>query len=171
MKREKNGGRIYLAVIGGGDVDEATAALAFEIGKLAAAEGWVLLNGGLGGVMEAASRGAAEVGGIVIGLLPGTDRSEGNRFLSLALPTGLGHLRNAVLVTMSDAVIAVDGGFGTLSEIAFARLREKPVVGVGVENGIAKTTGGEPLFASVAGSPAGAVARVKELLAKKRESI
>jgi uncharacterized protein (TIGR00725 family) len=156
-------GRTYVAVIGGGEVDAETAALARETGRLIAAEGWVLLCGGMSGVMEAASAGAAEAGGLVVGLLPGTDRSEGNPYLTLALPTGLGHVRNTVLVTACDAAVAIAGGFGTLSEIAFARLRGKPVVGLAAGSGWAVKDKSE-LFSAVESKPAKAVARVKELL-------
>ncbi len=90
--------------------------------------GAVVLCGGLGGVMEAVSRGAAEAGGTVVGILPGPDRSSGNRYLSLALATGLGEARNAILTCAADAVIAIGGGWGTLSEIGLARRRERPVV-------------------------------------------
>ncbi len=90
------------------------------VGRLLAEAGCVVVTGGLGGVMEASSRGAAEAGGLVVGLLPGTERAAGNPYLSLALPTGLGELRNGLIVRASDAVICVGGSWGTLSEIALA---------------------------------------------------
>ncbi|MBN2351516.1 MAG: TIGR00725 family protein [Spirochaetales bacterium] len=170
MKTGAAVGRIYVAVIGGGEADEASAALARETGRLVAGEEWVLLNGGLGGVMEAASQGAAGADGTVVGLLPGTERSDGNPYLTLALPTGLGHVRNTLLVTMSDAVIAIAGSFGTLSEIAFARIRGKPVVGLAVPEQAGMTAGGEPLFTAVAATPAEAVTRVKEMLTRRKGS-
>jgi uncharacterized protein (TIGR00725 family) len=164
MKTGAAVGRVYVAVIGGGEANEAAVALAREAGRLVAGEGWVLLNGGLGGIMAAASQGAAGAGGTVIGLLPGTERADGNPYLTLALPTGLGHVRNALLVTMSDAVIALEGSFGTLSEIAFARVRGKPVIGLFARNRADMTGSGEPLYTAVAGTPAEAVAQVKEMV-------
>lgn len=82
-------------------------------------------------MMEAACRGAGEAGGTTVGLLPGDDRREGNAFLSVAIPTGLGEARNALVVRAADAVIAVAGEFGTLSEIGFALKIGKPVIGIG----------------------------------------
>ncbi len=87
--------------------------------------------GGLGGVMEAACRGAKEAGGTTIGILPGTDRAAANRFVDFAIPTGLGEARNALVVRAADALIAVGGAYGTLSEIAFALKAGKPVAGLG----------------------------------------
>ena len=86
-----------------------------------------MLNGGFGGVMDAASEGAATEGGTVVGILPDTDRSGVNPHLTLAIPTGLGQARNAVIVTAADSVIAIGGGWGTLSEIALARRLDRPV--------------------------------------------
>jgi uncharacterized protein (TIGR00725 family) len=86
--------------------------------------------GGLGGVMEAACAGARSVGGVTIGLLPGLERDAANRFVSVAIPTGLGELRNGLVVRTADAVIAVGGGYGTLSEIALALKAGKRVVGL-----------------------------------------
>ena len=84
--------------------------------------------GGLGGVMAAACEGAAEKGGLTVGLLPGTDRAKGNAYLTIALPTGIGELRNGLLVRACDAVIAIGGSWGTLSEIALAKKTGKPVI-------------------------------------------
>jgi uncharacterized protein (TIGR00725 family) len=93
--------------------------------------GVVLVCGGLGGVMEAACRGAKDAGGTTLGILPGTERSDANQYLDIAIPTGLGEARNAVIVRAADAVVAIGGGYGTLSEIAFALRRSKRVVGIG----------------------------------------
>ena len=93
--------------------------------------GAVLVCGGLGGAMEAAARGAAAEGGAVLGLLPGADRGAANAFVTIAVPTGMGEMRNALIVRAADAVIAVGGEFGTLSEIALALKMGKPVVGLG----------------------------------------
>ena len=90
-----------------------------------------MVCGGLGGVMEAACRGAKGGGGTTIGILPGTDRAAANPFVDFAIPTGLGEARNALVVRAADALIAVGGAYGTLSEIAFALKAGKPVAGLG----------------------------------------
>jgi uncharacterized protein (TIGR00725 family) len=97
---------------------------------LIASRGALLVCGGLGGVMEAACRGAREAGGTTVGLLPGTERSDANPYVSVALPTGLGEGRNALVVRAADAVVAIGGGYGTLSEIALALRGGKPVIGL-----------------------------------------
>jgi uncharacterized protein (TIGR00725 family) len=91
----------------------------------------VLVCGGLGGAMEAACRGAKAAGGTTVGILPGSDRAAANPFVDVAVPTGLGQGRNLVVVHAADAVVAVGGGYGTLSEIALALRHGKPVVGLG----------------------------------------
>jgi uncharacterized protein (TIGR00725 family) len=90
----------------------------------------VLVCGGLGGAMEAACRGAREAGGTTVGILPGTARDDANEFVDLAIPTGLGQARNAIVTLAGDALIAIGGGHGTLSEIALALRRGKRVVGL-----------------------------------------
>ena len=100
------------------------------MGRGLAARGAVVVCGGLGGVMEAACRGAKEVGGHTVGILPGTDRAAANPFVDTVVPTGLGEARNALVVRAADALIAVGGGYGTLSEIAFALKAGKRVVGL-----------------------------------------
>jgi uncharacterized protein (TIGR00725 family) len=117
-----------VAVIGPGD--EPTVAAA-EVGRLIAERGAVLVCGGRGGAMEAACRGAKEAGGLTVGILPGSDRSEANPFVDVVLPTGLGEARNALVVGAADAVIAIGGGYGTLSEIALALKAGKRVIGLG----------------------------------------
>lgn len=121
----------YIAVCGPDPATEVVAAQAEEIGRLLAGAGAVMVCGGLGGIMEAAARGASAAGGVSIGLLPGTSRSQGNRHLTYSIPTGMGEMRNALIVRASDALIAVAGEFGTLSEIAFALKTGIPVVGLG----------------------------------------
>lgn len=126
----------YIAVVGagggaGGAPTAEELAVAGEVGRELALGGAVLVCGGLGGVMEAACRGAREAGGTTVGLLPGSDRAAANRFVDVAVATGLGELRNGLVVRAVDAVIAVGGGFGTLSEIALALRAGVPVVGVG----------------------------------------
>jgi uncharacterized protein (TIGR00725 family) len=121
-----------IAVIGPGrDADERALAQAEEAGAAVAAAGAALICGGLGGVMEAACRGARSRGGLTVGLLPGDDREDANGWVVLALPTGLGEARNALIVRAADAVVAIGGGWGTLSEIALALRRGIPVLGVG----------------------------------------
>ena len=122
----------YVAVCGQGAPDPEHERNAREVGRLLARAGAVVLCGGRReGVMEAVSTGVREAGGTVIGILPGRDRSEGSGQLTFALPTGLGEARNTVLTTAADSVIAIGRGWGTLSEIAFARKLGRPVVGLG----------------------------------------
>ena len=116
--------------MGGGEADEDTCRAAEEVGRGLARRGAVVVCGGLGGVMEAACRGAKAEGGTTVGILPGLDRADANPFVDIALPTGLGEARNTLVVRAADAVVAVAGEFGTLSEIAFALRVGKPVVGV-----------------------------------------
>jgi uncharacterized protein (TIGR00725 family) len=104
--------------------------VAEEIGRLLARAGAVLVCGGMTGVMEAACKGARTEGGATVGLLPGGDRAQANPYVSVALPTGLGEMRNALIVRAADAVIAVAGEYGTLSEIALALKTGVPVVGI-----------------------------------------
>jgi uncharacterized protein (TIGR00725 family) len=100
------------------------------VGRELGSRGAVLVCGGLGGVMEAACRGAKAAGGTTLGILPGTARSAANEFVDVAIPTGLGEARNALVVRAADAVIAVGGGYGTLSEIALALKAGKRVAGI-----------------------------------------
>ncbi len=120
----------HIAVVGGTQVGFDAALLAEEVGREIAKRGGVLICGGGEGVMQAASRGAREHGGIVLGILPGSDRCGGNPYLSLAVATGLGDARNAIIARTADAMIAVGGGYGTLSEIALALKMGKPVIGL-----------------------------------------
>ena len=122
----------WIAVCGpGAQVSDAELAAAEEVGAALAEAGAILVCGGLGGVMEAACRGARSRGGMTVGLLPGMDRGDANGWVQVALPTGLGEGRNALIVRAADALIAVGGGWGTLSEIALARKAGRPVVGLG----------------------------------------
>jgi uncharacterized protein (TIGR00725 family) len=122
---------IHVAVVGPGAAGEEQVAAAEEAGRLIAARGALLVCGGLGGVMEAACRGARSAGGTTLGLLPGDDRGDANPFVDIAVPTGLGEGRNALVVRTADAVVAIGGGYGTLSEIALALRAGKPVIGLG----------------------------------------
>jgi uncharacterized protein (TIGR00725 family) len=123
--------RRWIAVIGPGEASPDEAAQAEDAGAAVAEAGAGLVCGGLGGVMEAACRGARSRGGLTVGLLPGTERDDANGWVTVAVPTGLGEGRNALVVRSADAVVAVGGGWGTLSEIALALRAGVPVVGVG----------------------------------------
>jgi uncharacterized protein (TIGR00725 family) len=121
----------YVAVVGPGEASDAQSWLAEEVGAALADAGAVVITGGLGGVMEAASRGAKSRRGLTLGLLPGDDRSAANGWVDVAVPTGLGELRNGLVVRSADALVAIGGGAGTLSEIALALKAGTPVVGLG----------------------------------------
>jgi uncharacterized protein (TIGR00725 family) len=123
--------RVHVAVSGGGEADAEACRLAEEVGRELALRGAVVVTGGLGGAMEAACRGAKAAGGTTIGILPGDDRVAANAWVDVAVPTGLGEGRNALVVRAADAVVAVAGEFGTLSEIALALRLGRPVVGLG----------------------------------------
>ena len=122
--------RPYIGVAAASAPDERVVALAEALGRHLAEAGAVIVCGGGGGAMAAVCRGAAGAGGTAVGLLPGHSRDEGNPHLSVAVPTGLGEGRNVLLVRASDALVAVGGGFGTLSEIALALRTGVPVVGL-----------------------------------------
>jgi uncharacterized protein (TIGR00725 family) len=126
-----DGGRAWIAVVGPGEADQQELALAETVGAEVAAAGAVLVCGGLGGVMEAACRGARSRGGTTVGLLPGSDRAAANGWVQIAIPTGLGEGRNALVVRSADALVAVGGGWGTLSEIALALKAGRSVIGIG----------------------------------------
>ena len=121
----------YVAVVGPGDASAQEDEAAEAVGLGLAQAGATVVCGGLGGVMAAACRGAAGAGGVSLGILPGSDRGAANEWVSVAIPTGLGELRNALVVRCADAVIAVGGAYGTLSEIALALKTGVPVVGIG----------------------------------------
>jgi uncharacterized protein (TIGR00725 family) len=127
---------VQISVIGDAAAERTRLETAYAVGRLAAERGWVVLTGGLGGVMEAASRGAAEAGGLTVGILPSYDTSTANEHVKVVIPTGLGHARNALVVAAGNGVIAVGGRYGTLSEIALALQLGKPVVGVNTWPGI-----------------------------------
>jgi hypothetical protein len=120
-----------VAVIGAGEATAGEIERAEEVGRRLAEAGAVLVCGGLGGVMHAAARGAEGAGGTSVGILPGDDRDPGSPHLTVAISTGLGEARNAIVVRAADAVIAISGEFGTLSEIGLALRMGKPVIGLG----------------------------------------
>ncbi len=112
---------LRVAVIGAGHASEADARLADAVGRALGRAGAIVLCGGYGGVMEAAARGAAEEGALTVGILKGTDPEEANPWIRIPLPTGLGETRNALVVRSAEAVLAIGGSWGTLSEIALAK--------------------------------------------------
>lgn len=118
----------YVAVVGSGVATGELYELAREVGRLVAERGGVVVCGGLAGVMEAAARGATEAGGTAIGILPDESRGRANPYLSYSIPTGTGHARNLAVVCSGDAVVAVGGEYGTLSEIGLALKVGRPVV-------------------------------------------
>jgi uncharacterized protein (TIGR00725 family) len=123
--------RTRIAVIGGSRPGRQALEAAFKVGRLIARAGAVVVCGGLGGVMEAASRGAREEGGLVVGILPGAAPVDANPWVDVPIATGLGYTRNALVVMNADAVVAIDGEYGTLSEIAYGKIHGKKVVGLG----------------------------------------
>jgi uncharacterized protein (TIGR00725 family) len=152
----------YVAVIGSGRADDELLAAAESVGRELALRDAVVVCGGLGGVMEAACRGARSEGGTTVGILPGISRADANEWVSVAIPTGLGELRNGLVVRAADAVVAVGGEFGTLSEIGFALKIGRPVVGLRTWE-LARA--GEPVTEAiaVAADPADAAARALSL--------
>lgn len=154
----------YVAVIGAGDATSEEITVAEEVGRLLAEAGAVLVCGGLGGVMEAAARGCVGAGGAAVGILPGDDRSARNPHLTIAISTGLGEARNAVIVRSADSVIAVGGGFGTLSEMALALRMGRQVIGLSTWSFSKGSTSEDPVIR--AGSPTDAVQHA--LLAARR---
>jgi len=123
---------VYIAVIGGSDLTPETAALARKVGREVAETGAVLLCGGLGGVMAAAAQGAHAAGGVSLGILPDGDRRRANPYLTYAIATNLGHARNVLIAHSADALIAVNGSHGTISEAAIALKLGKPVIALNV---------------------------------------
>jgi uncharacterized protein (TIGR00725 family) len=120
----------YIAVVGPGDASPSQLEAAEAIGAALAEAGAIVVCGGLGGVMEAACRGSRRAGGITIGILPGTERTAANAYVTVAIPTGMGELRNGLVVRAADALIAVGGAYGTLSEVALALKTNVPVIGL-----------------------------------------
>jgi uncharacterized protein (TIGR00725 family) len=123
--------RKLIAVIGAGDCSNEQKLLAHEVGRLVAQSGAILVCGGLGGTMQAAAAGAKSAGGLTIGILPGFDKSDADENIDIRLPTGLGEARNMLVVRAADAIVALPGKFGTLTEVSFALLDQIPVVSIG----------------------------------------
>jgi uncharacterized protein (TIGR00725 family) len=125
QKREK-----LIAVIGGSEPSSEEARLAEEVGRELARQGAILICGGLSGVMEAACRGAASEGGLTIGILPGNSPDAANPYVRIPIVSGIGYARNIAVVKSARAVIAIGGSYGTLTEIAYARQSDIPVIGL-----------------------------------------
>jgi uncharacterized protein (TIGR00725 family) len=123
--------KYHIGVIGGSFADEKYCNIAYEVGKLLAENNCAVFCGGKEGIMECVSHGVHDNNGMVIGILPGENRMEGNKYLSLAIPTGIGYLRNFFIIRASDALIAIEGYSGTTSEAAFALTEGKTVVSIG----------------------------------------
>jgi uncharacterized protein (TIGR00725 family) len=151
-------GKIIIGVIGAANADGRTLAAAEEVGRHIASSGAMLVCGGLGGVMEAACRGAKSAGGFTIGILPQATKEKANSYVDAQVATGFGEGRNVIIARTADAVIAVAGEYGTLSELAYALKMGKPVVGLKSWDikGVIK-----------ADNPADAVSKAFELLSKQ----
>ena len=121
---------LQIGVIGAGECSQEAVILAEEVGREIAGNGAVLICGGLGGVMEAAARGAKQEGGVTVGILPGFSAEDANPFIVIPIVTGLSHARNVLVVRSSHVLIAIEGGYGTLSEISIALKLGIPVVGL-----------------------------------------
>lgn len=165
---------MIIAVVGGEEAPPEALAQAEAVGRELARRGCTLVCGGGGGVMEAACRGARAAGGSTVGVLPGTDASQANPYVELPIVTGIGRARNLIIVLSGEAIIAIDGGYGTLSEIGFALQYGKPVFGLGTwslaqagveDKGIVRCEGAtEAVERAVAAAQA---ARLKQSEAKK----
>ncbi len=123
--------KIRIGIIGGAKPNEESRTLAFTVGQLIAEKGAIVVCGGLGGVMEAASRGAKQAGGLTIGILPGNSPGDANPYIDIPIATGLGYSRNSLVAMNSDILIAIDGQYGTLTEIAYGCIYRKKVIGLG----------------------------------------
>lgn len=158
--------RPFIAVCGEGRPSAHIASLADEVGRLLGERGAVVVTGGLGGVMEAASRGAKTTGGLTVGILPGSDRTAANAYVDIPVPTSMSQARNLVVVNTAQSVIAIGGEYGTLSEIALALKCGIPVVGL--ETWSLVKGGEERRDLHVAATPAEAVEMALDLARRQR---
>lgn len=126
--------RPRIGIIGGNMPDIVSTRNAEKMGRLIAENGYILVNGGMKGVMEASARGAKSAGGLVIAILPGKSVNDANAFVDIAIPTGIGYLRNALVVLNSDILVAINGSYGTLSEIAYSQIYGKTTFGLNTWN-------------------------------------
>ena len=131
-----------ISVIGGSEPNDDILRLAEEVGEEIAKRGIALACGGLGGIMEAACKGAKRQDGVTIGILPTDSKQDANKYVDYAIPTGLGYARNFIVAKAGDAVIAIDGSAGTLSEIAISWFSDKPIVALISSGGWAKKLAG-----------------------------
>jgi len=159
--------RLYVTVIGSStNVPPRVLELAYEIGLELGKRGIVLVCGGRGGIMEAVAKGVKEVGGITVGILPGFSKREANKYIDIAIPTGMSHARNSINVLSGDAVIVVRGGPGTLSEVGLALAYGKPVIALKGSGGVADLLVGKkvgPNIIHVANNPVEAVEKAIRL--------
>ena len=123
--------KIRIGIIGGASPEPEFRRIALELGQLIAQRGAVLVCGGLSGVMEAAARGAKQKGGLTIGILPGNSLGDANPHIDIPIATGMGYSRNSLVAMNADVLIAVDGQYGTLTEIAYGNIYGKKVIGIG----------------------------------------
>lgn len=130
IEYKKKDNIIKISVIGGSKVDSDIYNLAYKVGKEIAKNGAVLICGGLTGTMEAVCKGAKEEGGLTIGILPSQDEKDANKYVDIIIPTGMGYARNVPIILSSHAVIAIDGSYGTLSEIGYSLTYNKPIIGL-----------------------------------------
>jgi uncharacterized protein (TIGR00725 family) len=164
MNEARSTETVYVGVIGGRRCGGEIAEIAYRVGAGIAEEGWILVCGGMGGVMEQACRGAISRDGITLGILPGNSRDTANPYLSCSVVTGLGEARNVLVVKSSRAIIAVDGSYGTLSEIALANAAGIPVIGLHSWQVDAERNAGQSLFARVVETPEEAIRAVGSLI-------
>ena len=152
---------IIIGVIGGSEISQQAARLAQEVGKEIAQRGAVLVCGGMAGVMEAACKGASEAGGLTIGILPG-ERREANPYVQISIVSGIGYARNVSVVKSAQAVIAIDGSYGTLTEIGYALQSGIPVIGLGTWEIVLDGKADKKII--IAKSPKEAVDKAMELI-------
>ena len=127
MRKQK----ITISVIGGHQINSEVEELAYNIGKIIAKSGAVLVCGGLSGVMEYSAKGAKAAGGMTIGLLPGKDKADANEFIDIALPTTIGFARNAMVAASADIIVALPGSHGTTCEISYGLVYKRPIINLG----------------------------------------
>ncbi len=147
--------KLVIGVIGASSCDEFLGSVAEKTGRLIAENGWILITGGMGGVMEYASKGAKSKNGLVVGIIPSDKKDDGNPYMDIKIITGMNEARNQIIVLSADFLIAIGGGYGTLSEIAFGLKREKYIFGINTWEieGVKKVN-----------TPEEAIERIKELI-------
>ena len=163
---------MQITVIGDSVATKENYQIAYELGKLLAKEKFIVINGGRGGVMEAVCKGVQEVGGISVCILPSENKHEANKYCSIIIPSGIGFARNSINILAGDGIIAIGGRAGTLSEIAFAWIYNKPIVVLDKTNGWSEKLKNQRLddrrtdIIYSATTPEEAVSKIKELLAE-----